>query len=434
VRDLDVVYLYEHAARELDVACAVTARLRTGGARAEIVHWPTGFPHAVTRIRPRLVVLPFCYTEDSYEALLAYWREAIFFNLTWEQLFYLGNQKAKTPRGEFALKHVIHHAWSDMYKAFLMKNRIVEKNIFLNGQPAYALYDEPYRGYFPSKLELASRYGLDASRRWVFFPENYNWAFYSEATMQQFVRGGQSLAEINEMREYCTRSLRDVLQWLALAAQNEHVEVIFRPRPSARMDEFQAAVKNILPEIPPHLHINQAGSVREWILASDVILSSHSTSLIEGALAGKSVYIVEPHPIPSALKVEWHDLLGHLKTRDELMQVCAGGEQPANTRLKDWARETMMKRGDSIRNITGFIADLLSGKMDAPPPPTPEVATPTLTWIPPRWPWSVYRRIKQRARFNTTEGIEPEFVKDAVSRGEVDDRIQKWSRLLASPG
>jgi hypothetical protein len=161
VREVDVVYLYEHAARELDVACAVTARLRAAGIRVEIVHWPTGFPHAVTQIRPRLVVLPFCYTEDSYEALLAYWRESIFFNLTWEQLFYSGNQQAKTPRGEFARRHVFHHAWSEMYQSFLMDAGLAGKNIFLNGQPAYTLYDEPYRGYFPSRVELAERLRLD---------------------------------------------------------------------------------------------------------------------------------------------------------------------------------------------------------------------------------------------------------------------------------
>lgn len=434
MRDVDIVYLYEHAARELDVACAITARLQEAGVQVEIVHWPTGFPHVVTRIRPRLVVLPFCYTEDSYDALLAYWREAVFFNLSWEQLFYSGNRQAKTPRGEFALKHVVHHAWSEMYKSFLMKNSLAEKNIFLNGQPAYALYDKPYRGYFPSRAELALQHGFDPTRRWVFFPENYNWAFYSEATIQQFVRGGQSLAEIGEMRDYCNRSLKDVLQWLAHAARNEQVEIILRPRPSATMKEFQAFVGNILPETPPHLHILQQGSIREWILASDVILSSHSTSLIEGAVAGKSVFIVEPHPMPTALKVEWHDLLGHLKSCDEVNQVCAGKSINEDARLKEWARETMMRSGDPIDNLAGFILQSLSGGVEMPSPPPRQIATPALKWIPPAWLWSMYRRVKQQLRFRGTGGIEPEFVKDVFSREGINDRVQKWSRLMATSG
>lgn len=434
MHEVDVVYLYEHAARELDVACAVTARLRELGVGVEIMHWPTGFPDAVLRIRPRLVVLPFCYTEESYEALLAYWREATFFNLSWEQLFYIGNQKVKTPRGEFAVKHVIHHAWSETYKSFLIDNGLAEKNILLNGQPAYTLYDEPYRAYFPSRMELASRHGLDPSRRWIFFPENYNWAFYTEVTIQQFIRGGQSPEDINAMRLYCERSLKDVLQWLASAAQSENIEIILRPRPSVTMEEFHGFINNSLPHVPPHLHTIQQGSVREWILASDVILSSHSTSLIEGAVAGKSVFIVEPHPVPPSLKVKWQELLRHIKTCDEFMQVCAGNTEAEDAQLLQWARETMMGRGDSIHNIADFILEMLSEKMELPPHPTLEVATPNLKWIPPAWLWSIYRRAKQKIRFSRTSGIEPEFVNDAISHKEMEERIQKWSYLLKTSG
>ncbi len=434
MREVDVVYLYEHAARELDVACAVSACLRNAGVEVEIVHWPTGFPVTVTRLRPQLVILPFCYTEDSYEALLAYWREAIFLNLSWEQWFYPGNQKAKTPRGEFAVNHVIHQAWSETYQDFLLRNGLAEKNIFLNGQPAYALYDEPYRGYFPSRAELALLHGLDPSRRWVFFPENYNWAFYSEATIQQFMRGGQSLEEIREMIEYCNRSLADVLQWFAHIAQKENVEIILRPRPSATLENFQETVNKILPEVPSHLRIIQHGSVREWILASDVILSSHSTSLIEGAVAGKPVFMVEPHPMPAALKVEWHDLVGRLKTCEDVHRACAGTFNVEDSRLGDWARGTMMRRGDAIRNLADFITTLRSGKKDAPPPPPRAVATPSLKWIPPAMAWSLYRRVKQSLRFRATDGIEPEFVKDVVSREEIEAHIRRWTNGFAVSG
>jgi hypothetical protein len=236
------------------------------------------------------------------------------------------------------------------------------------------------------------------------------------------------------MRDYCNRSLKDVLQWLAHAARNERIEIILRPRPSATMEEFQAFVGGILPEIPPHLHILQQGSIREWILASDVILSSHSTSLIEGAVAGKPVFIVEPDPMPAALKVEWHDRLAHLKTCDEVHQVCAGKIDEGDTRLKDWAGETMMRYGDSIRNIAQFVRRLLSGEVDAPPPPSREVATPTLKWIPSARLWSIYRRVKQGLRLKKTGGIEPEFVKDVVSQDEINSRIQRWSRRFAIHG
>ena len=430
---VDIVFLYEHAARELDVACAVSARLQEEhNLSVEIVHWPTGIPTAVTRIRPRLVVLPSCYTERNLDAVLAYWREAIFFNLTWEQLFYLGNRKAKTPRGKFALEHVIHHAWSEDYVAFLLKSGIEGKNIYLNGHPAYTLYDEPYRRYFSGRSDLAERNGLDPSRRWIFFPENYNWAFYSEKTLKYFVEHGQLADDVAAMRNYCDRSLRTVIQWFAEVAESENLEVILRPRPATTLDEFHKVVQEVLPVIPSHLHINQSESVREWIQASDLVMSSHSTSMIEAAIAGKAVFMVEPYPIPSPLNVDWLRLLPHIQTRDEFLRVCMNEKQDqVDTRLAHWARTTLMGRGDSIRNITGQLISLLTKKLDAPPFPSREVATPSIRWIPPAWMWSIYRRGKQWLRYAKTGGLEPEYVKDVKNPEEVQAMIERWGQLLS---
>lgn len=430
MQTVDIVYFYEHAARELDVACAVTAGLRQRGLCVEIIHWPTGFPRAVTRISPRVVALPFCYTEQSYEALLAYWREAVFFNLTWEQLFYVGNRSAKTPRGEFSTRHVIHHAWSREYAAFLQRNGIPEQFVFLNGQPAYTLYDEPYRHYFASRDELATRYGLDSTRRWVFFPENYNWAFYSQTTLDQFIAKGQSSEDVRLMREFCDSSLKTVLRWCAEAAQKENIELILRPRPSTPRAEFDAFVRQVLPEIPAHLHIIQQESVREWILASEVVVSSHSTSLIEAALAGKKVYMLEPFPIPAVLHVDWHDLVARIRTEENFLKICTipdlGDEHP----LAKWARETFMSQGDAIRRLVDYLADLAQGKIETPPPALRRVAVPSLGWVPPAWLWATYRRMKQLFRFPAARGIEPEYVKDVLPRNELETKILQWANVM----
>ncbi|MEZ0394854.1 MAG: hypothetical protein ABWK53_00260 [Anaerolineales bacterium] len=430
MQTVDIVYFYEHAARELDVACAVTAGLRQRGLRVEILHWPTGFPGAVTRLRPRLIALPFCYSEQSYEALLAYWREAMFFNLTWEQLFYAGNRSAKTPRGEFALRHVIHHAWSKEYAMFLQTEGIPTQSIFLNGQPAYALYDEPYRHYFASRADLAARYDLDLTRRWVFFPENYNWAFYSQATLEQFIAKGQSPEDVRSMREFCISSLKVVLKWCARAAREENIELILRPRPSTPRAEFEAFARQVLRDIPSHFHILQAESVREWILASDVVISSHSTSLIEAALAGKKVYILEPLPIPAALHVEWHDLVTRIRTDKDFLKICEGADLGDEQSLAEWARKTFMSQGDAIHRLVDYLADLALGKIEAPPPASRQAAVPSLRWIPPAWLWSLYRRGKQFFRFPGTHGIEPEFVKDFFPRHDVETRISQWANVI----
>lgn len=428
MRRVDIAYLYEHASRELDVACAVSARLRKDhGLSVQILHWPQGFSEAVASLKPRLVTLPFCYSERSYVNLLHFWNESLFFNLTWEQLLYPGNQKAKTPRGEFALRHVVHHAWSEAYADLLRDQGIPDEHIFCNGQPAYALYDEPYRRYFPSREELAAGYGLDKDKRWIFFPENYNWAFYSDATLQRFLADGQSLEDITQMRDFCNRSLRAVLNWCRTAAMQQDVEIILRPRPSTTLERFRQEVEQNLPDLPAGLHMIQDESVREWILASDVVISSHSTSLIEAAVAGKQTYILEPFPMPAPLRAAWHVHVARIKDMEAFASMCRGTSDGARDRgLENWARATLMSSGDSIGNLAAYLARLVKGEVVQPPSYLDRrFLTPAKRLLPRRW-WALYRRREGR-----TKAVLPVYVKDVLSAEELESRLARWGAILA---
>ncbi|MBE0670195.1 MAG: hypothetical protein IH588_06390, partial [Anaerolineales bacterium] len=422
--------LYEHTARELDVACAVAAILEKDyHLSVEIVQWPTGFPGVVTKIRPRLVILPFCYFDQSYRMMLAYWRKSIFLNLTWEQLFYLGNQKAKMPRGDFPLKHVLHHSWSDEYADFLVKAGIPREHIFVNGHLAYALYDEPYRQYFSSRKDLADRYHLDPLLQWIFFPENYNWAFYSAATVQKFIENGQSPDDVKVMQDYCTQSLREVLIWCDVAAREGQVEIILRPRPSTSIEDFLAFVKSVLSKTSVRFHIIQQESVREWILASDIVVSSHSTSLIEAAIAGKYVSMVVPFSVPSQLHVGWHDFLPQIHTQNEFIQLVRLNKLK-NHALEHWARSTMMKTGDAIYDLAMYLVKLLHNEIEIPPSLPQKNVIFWFKVIPPAWIWAFYRRLKLFLRHPASGGMDPEYAKDYVPRSGIRARIQKWTQLL----
>src|SRR5258708_4413088 len=114
MKHIDVLFLYEHVARELDVACAVKYYLQKRyGLCVEIVQQPFAVPEAIRTLEPALVVLPFCYSASlKHYPFLLDWRNRVFVNAMWEQLYYPGNRAAKIPRGEFETQHVLHHAWS----------------------------------------------------------------------------------------------------------------------------------------------------------------------------------------------------------------------------------------------------------------------------------------------------------------------------------
>lgn len=428
--EIDVAYLYEHAARELDVACIVVAELRSKyGLRCEIFQWPIGYARSVASVKPRLVVLPYCYSDASWRLLARYWPDATLFNLAWEQLFCDGNRTAKTPRGTLPLSRVIHHAWSDGYQRFLIRQGIARDRIFLNGNPGLQLYQEPYRGHFPNRNELARRHNLDPRRRWVFFPENYNWAFFSPAVLERFVTcEGLRSEDVGAMRDYCESSLKILTQWLGEIASQEHVEIILRPRPGISHNDFSAVLKRNLTAVPSHLHVIPHGTVREWIMASDVVLSSHSSSLIEAAVAGKPAFITEPIAMPRTLTVKWHGLLAHLHTLEEVRRACLDGE--SDVRLKHWSQDNLMGRGDSVANLAAFIASLLQNRQQSTVSQTKDRSE--IGWVPPVKVWSLLQRARTMVRYTRTGGADTVFVSDVVPAKVIEEKIHGWAKEITN--
>ena len=429
----DVVYFFEHAARELDVACAVACLLQERGIRTSVVQWPHGFHRVSAHGAPAVVALPFCYNERSFAGCLLDWRTSAYFNLSWEQLFYAGNEKAKSPTGAFALKHVIHHSWSDYYAAWLQERGVPSDNIFVNGHPAYALYREPYRAYFTTRDELAQQHGLDADKRWIFFPENYNWAFYSAETLQRFIDSGQSRAQIEEMKHFCDSSLRQTLEWCRQLAGNAGVEIIIRPRPATPLPQFRSFVEEVLGELPRNMHLIQAGTVREWVLASDVVISSHSTTLIEAAVAGKPHFMLAPEPMPAALAVDWHQKVRKIRTGAELVQVAMQPERDlAENPLRKWAEAKLLSRGDPIVGLAERLAMLARGEVAAPAPVSRRDAMlpPGRFRLPAPILFEARRTLRKNLRRRPIERVAPEYLPDLAGEREVESRVAKWRDLL----
>lgn len=430
---LDVVYFFEHAARELDVACAVACLLREKGLRTEVVQWPHGFHRVAHLPTPRLVVLPFCYTERSFTQLLVEWRTSAFFNASWEQLFYRGNQEAKSPRGPFALRHVMHHAWSDFYAAWLRKQGVPAENIFVNGQPAYALYSPPYDAYFASRSDLSKRYALDSNKRWVFFPENYNWAFYAPETLQRFINAGQSANQVDEMKKFCDSSLRQTLEWCAELVRTGEVELILRPRPATPLPEFRQFVESVLGSVPIGMHLVQDGTVREWIRSSDVVISSHSTSLIEAAIAGKPQFMLAPNPMPASLRVDWHDHVKKIRTAAELMAACTGRQAKERGDLMEWASERLLAHGDPVAALAAHLARLARGAIPHPPAVSRRHATIAgRIHLPRAVLFEARRMLRKSTRRRPSTFIEPEHIPDLAGEREVETRIARWREILVS--
>ncbi|SNR66702.1 surface carbohydrate biosynthesis protein [Humidesulfovibrio mexicanus] len=362
MRKVDVLYLVEHTAREMDVACAVKVLAEDRhGLSVEIRNIYLHAHQSLREFDPLVVAHPFFYFAAgalAVEDYVARWPDALHFNLAWEQLHYKAHWQIKRPSDEFARTKVVHHAWGRFYEDYLTGFGVPSENIRVNGQPAYQLYRDPYRRHYRTRESLAALYGLDPAKRWVFVPENYRWAFIG-GKVKLFSRLGGDADEIAQLRDFSRHSLKLLLECCNELARRPDVEVVFRTRPAVNSEVMFDFFSEQVGTAAPRLHFIKEGSVREWVLAADTVVSSYSTSLIEAAVAGKDLFMFEPVAFPCGLHCAWYDLAPKIADPARFVSACLeGGGQGGASPLHRWAETELMSGGDAIANLAGLLAEM----------------------------------------------------------------------------
>jgi len=364
LKKIDVLWLVEHTVREMDVACAIKSLAQARyGIDITIRNIYLHANDVMKEYFPSVVVFPFLYriSDLAIKEYVEAWPRATYFNLAWEQVHYKAHLKMKAPGDEFTRKKVTHHAWGEFYKNYLIESDVPSEHIFVNGNPAYQLYKEPYNKYFKQRSQLAQENGIDPTKRWVFIPENYKWAFFSDDKLKRSAEKGGNIEEHLNMRAFCRESLALVLKWCNEAGKNDELEIIFRPRPATNSQQMKTFFRESVVTPAAHLHFTKAETVRDWIMASDVVVSSYSTSLIEAAVAGKPIYMLEPVPIPDSLYCDWYDLVPRIHSNAGFEEACLASKGNNNHKLQTWAQDSMLSNSDPVEGLANFIAEFGNG-------------------------------------------------------------------------
>lgn len=341
-----VIIFIEHVARELDQACLLRALgEERGGPEVEVVSLLDDLESTLRGRSAPAVFLPYFYSARDFRVrdLLALAPDAVCYNLGFEHLFFPGQEALKAPADRAAREGVIHLAASQTYRDFLLRRGVPAGHVRRTGAPGLAMLRAPLNGYFTPRDELAARHGLNSSRRWIFIPENYGAAFFDDRKIEAMVRGGFRREEALEYREFAARSLARAREaWLRLAGE-EGVEVILRPRPATTHRAFRERLEEGASCLPPALHVIKEGTTRDWLLASDLVISSYSTTLIEAAWAGKVTAIQAPLPFPAFLRSPWHEHLRRIESEAELVELARDPEPSPDLGplLAEWAGENL---------------------------------------------------------------------------------------------
>ena len=433
---MQALALVEHVDRELDLLCLLKALLKSRhGVELKIANVYADAPLLLARPAPRVVLTPFFYAaEDAVVAdYVAGWPGTRFVNLAWEQLFYPSHQAIKAPRDRFTRKQVTHLAWSRAFVDYLEANGVLPRMTRLVGHGMYRLYGPPYRDYFAGRAELAPEFGLDAGKRWVFVPENYRWAFFTDSKLKRLGKRGVEQAELLEMRDYCRRSMAELVRWCQALARSGGAEVIFRPRPATSIAELTGFVAQTLGGAAPAFRIVKDRSAREWVLASDLVASSYSTVLIEAALAGKAILRVAPEPTPDGLRYDWCDLAPEAADEAGFLDAAGRADPSSAEALRQWAEESFFPAGDPVERLVEIIAEEVRAAHAAPEAP----ATAAHGMRMPAWLGPVAALSAPLARHALFEKHVPNYAfnrstheKDLFAQSEVDRRVRKWRRLV----
>jgi surface carbohydrate biosynthesis protein len=359
-KEVDVLFLFEKQGRELDALCLLKVLLEQKNLSVEIIQQNTQVYFALKNFKPKVVVLPFCYQNRSNNIYFRFWRSAIYISLNWEQFFYPGNKIAKTPRGTFATQRVIHFAWSDDYINLLKDSGVPQSNIHLIGSLPLSLLSEKYRDYFESKNSLAKKYNIDEKSKWIFFPENFGWAFYEDDMLNQMINDGQKAEDVHSMQKFSNDSFREIISWCVRLIEDHNFIVILRPRPATSVKEMKSRIEMDVGKIPKRLKIIKDLSVKDWIPSSDYVISSYSTTLIEAAVAGKNVIMMTPYAIPEVLKQVWHPYVKKCKTYEEFLASILALDEDNSDQLRSWARSNLYLNMEPPKVVAKIIANYCS--------------------------------------------------------------------------
>ncbi|MFN8533055.1 MAG: hypothetical protein U0556_05880 [Dehalococcoidia bacterium] len=422
----DIVIFTEHVARELDVATALKHLIeRQFGLKVlvrSIVHGLTETLHDVAM--PKVVAIPYAYSSmnDSIGQTLAAWPQSVYVNLHYEQFFDKTSAYVCGPMDEFARHRVMHLAWGEFFVEFLLAHGTQGDGIILNGNPALALYREPYARFYDTRDDLAGRYGLDTTKRWIFMPESFSMAFVEDAIIESMVYAGANDTEVRVSRKQASVALREVAQWLKFAAEKANVEIVVRPHPVVPLSQFTNAFIAAAGPLPQHLHFIKDGTVREWILACDANCASFSTTMIDSAVAGKPTYLLRPLPFSEATVYPWHKLVPKVKTLADFMKVALGRVDGDDWRwLQKWATETMLSQGDVIQNLANVLA--AAHRED------PRIPVRIRNGGDPFTEHEIDEHAK--SRLNPLWATKKHEM-DRYSDAEVAERVARWERALAA--
>lgn len=167
-------------------------------------------------------------------------------------------------------------------------------------------------------------------------------------------------------------------------------------------------------------------------MASDVVVSSYSTSLIEAAIAHKPIVMLAPKPFPEYLHSDWYDLVPTAASLGEFLAMI-DNDNPDLTwaPLASWAEEEMMSCGDSISNLADYLVAVQQHRIAAPQYTRVQVREPKTRKLHVlRSTLGVGRQTLEDVFHVKFGGRMLDHEEDTFWKSDVSRRVEAWRAIL----
>lgn len=292
-KKVDVILWVEHKDRELDSYKAVAKLLKEKYNLKTLIISNFFHSYMLFVYRPKLVIWNNLTNNKGWpDGFIwdVYGDNLIYVSHRWEQMITQIGEKFKAPYTKFEKEKVKFFVWNEYFKNYLISHNVKKENIFITGKISNNILFNLKSKSSEFRKKFADEFNLDLSKQWLFFPMNYSWAYRDKEKIEHMISRGYDRKIAYSLKEYTDKSFEKFKDFLKSIDRNRY-EVILRPHPS--ITEKDCEKKLGFKE-----KIIKAYSVREWIVASDVIISSWSTTVYDSYHIEKYSFRFLPYQLP----------------------------------------------------------------------------------------------------------------------------------------
>ncbi|MBR1796586.1 MAG: hypothetical protein IJ757_01010 [Clostridiales bacterium] len=312
----NIVLVYEHKAREMESILLIQYELRRRGHNVELFH-----THELNRKKyifnsPDVVVTPFLYGNAELDKYVfeTFGRIKRICNLQWEQV-YNGTSKQnnkRTPKEN--AKYATHICWGKNSYNRLMANGCI--NAKLTGAPHMDFLKKEFRTWYLSRDTLFEKYGLVRNNKTILFISSFSYLGLSDERMEEI----KARADFDPyyFRDLTEKSRDIIFSWFEkVLIEQPDVTIVYRPHPGELYDD---KIKKMCERFN-NMKCIADESVKQWIVACDVILNWYSTAGVEAYFAGKNNIFLRPVPFPTDMEFEMFESVCTAMTLDDFVSL-----------------------------------------------------------------------------------------------------------------